>query len=161
MDKSVLRERFIERRRDMSNAAVDRLSEMITRNLMAQINWGAVRRIHVYESVRDWNEVRTEQFIEYVCSTQKQVEVVSGVASRTVEIPDDAFDVVIVPLLAFDSKLNRLGFGGGWYDRFLSVQPRAIKIGLAFNLQMADSVPTLPHDVALDMIVTETGSISR
>jgi 5-formyltetrahydrofolate cyclo-ligase len=65
-------------------------------------------------------------------------------------------DLVIVPGAAFDRKGNRLGWGKGYYDRFLrSVRPDAVKIAPAYENQLAEQIPTLPHDVGLDMIVTE------
>ncbi|MBI1260979.1 MAG: 5-formyltetrahydrofolate cyclo-ligase [Rhizobiales bacterium] len=70
-------------------------------------------------------------------------------------------DIVIVPLLAFDAQGNRLGYGGGYYDRTIAAlrsDGRPIKvIGLAFSAQSFDLLPAGPHDERLDAIVTETG----
>jgi len=69
-------------------------------------------------------------------------------------------DVVIVPLLAFNARLHRLGYGGGFYDRTLE-QLRAagptLAVGFAFAGQMVDHLPTDPTDQPLDAIVTERG----
>lgn len=71
-------------------------------------------------------------------------------------------DVLIVPLLAFDRAGNRLGYGGGYYDRTLAdlraTAPR-IAIGFAFAAQEAESLPLEPTDQPLDLIVTEIGTI--
>lgn len=77
------------------------------------------------------------------------------------EIPAQASDVdtVIVPLLAFDRRGNRIGYGAGYYDRFLSRIPRAEKIGLAFSCQEVAAVPAEARDVRLDWVVTEQGRI--
>ncbi|MCK4244837.1 MAG: 5-formyltetrahydrofolate cyclo-ligase [Candidatus Omnitrophica bacterium] len=66
-------------------------------------------------------------------------------------------DLVIVPGIAFDTKGNRIGFGGGFYDRFLSKIPkRILKIGLVFELQViSESLPSHRRDVAVDKIITE------
>ncbi len=65
-------------------------------------------------------------------------------------------DVVILPGSVFDAKGGRLGYGGGYYDRFLAEQaPQALRIGLAYELQLVAAVPTLPHDQRLDYLVTE------
>ena len=64
-------------------------------------------------------------------------------------------EIVLVPLLAFDIQLNRLGYGGGFYDRTLTNQQ--IKIGVAFECMRVECVPTEPHDIRLDYIVTESG----
>jgi 5-formyltetrahydrofolate cyclo-ligase len=74
--------------------------------------------------------------------------------------------VILAPLLAFDLACYRLGYGGGFYDRSLA-EIRAIKgqsviaIGLAYAGQQIDTVPTGPHDAALDGVLTETGLIER
>ncbi|MBR6452452.1 MAG: 5-formyltetrahydrofolate cyclo-ligase [Lachnospiraceae bacterium] len=64
-------------------------------------------------------------------------------------------DVVIVPLVAFDEKKNRIGHGMGYYDRYLAAHPDAFTIGLAFSCQRTDAIPAEPTDVALDLIITE------
>lgn len=73
------------------------------------------------------------------------------------EIPvcGEDLEVIIVPLLAFDRAGHRLGYGAGYYDRFLSSYPRAKKIGAAFSCQEIGSVPADNNDVAMDLIVTE------
>jgi len=66
-------------------------------------------------------------------------------------------DILLVPLVAFDNKLNRLGYGGGYYDRLivkLSKKKKIIKIGLALSAQKIDNVPINVYDQKLDYIVT-------
>ena len=65
-------------------------------------------------------------------------------------------DVLIMPLVAFTERCERLGQGGGHYDRWLAAHPDTLKIGLAWDIQKADYLPLEPHDIALDMIVTPT-----
>lgn len=69
-------------------------------------------------------------------------------------------EVLIVPLVAFDARGNRLGYGGGFYDRTLqhlrALRP-TIAIGFAYAAQQADALPLEPTDQPLDFIVTETG----
>ena len=67
-------------------------------------------------------------------------------------------DVMLVPLVAFDKNLNRLGYGGGFYDRLIKKinnKKRIVKIGLAFSNQKINTVPVNKHDKKLDYIVTE------
>lgn len=64
-------------------------------------------------------------------------------------------DLIIVPGLAFDTSCNRLGRGKGFYDRFLT-SCKALKIGLAFDFQVLDSIPITPQDIKMDMVITET-----
>ena len=65
-------------------------------------------------------------------------------------------DVVVVPALAYDPRGNRLGRGGGYYDRFLSkVRANVTTVGLVFDQQIVDQVPVKPHDMAVDIVVTD------
>ena len=71
-----------------------------------------------------------------------------------IEVAVEKLDVVFVPLLAFDHHGNRVGYGQGFYDRFLKqCRPDAIKIGLSF-FDPLDSIETNENDVRLDMVVT-------
>jgi 5-formyltetrahydrofolate cyclo-ligase len=66
-------------------------------------------------------------------------------------------DILLIPLVAFDKNLNRLGYGGGYYDRLikkLSKKKKIIKIGLALSVQKIDKVPINVYDQKLDYIVT-------
>ena len=67
-------------------------------------------------------------------------------------------DIVLVPLLAFDLARNRLGYGGGYYDRTiaeLKTRKNILAIGIAYASQQVTAIPTGPHDVPLDKIITE------
>ena len=63
-------------------------------------------------------------------------------------------DIVFVPGVAFDKKHNRLGYGKGYYDRYLDGK-KCITVGLGFSCQVAESIPTEAHDRTLDYIITE------
>lgn len=84
---------------------------------------------------------------------------------KTVALPEDdppldpsSIDVVIVPGVAFTAAGDRLGQGGGWYDRFLDrIRPDCVTIGVGFAAQLLPSIPTEQHDVRLDMVVTDAG----
>ena len=67
---------------------------------------------------------------------------------------DGELDIIIVPGVAYDVQLNRLGYGGGFYDRFLKDQ-KACLIAPAFDFQIVPILPVEPHDRAVDLIVTE------
>ena len=67
-------------------------------------------------------------------------------------------DIILVPLVAFDNNLNRLGYGGCYYDRLikkLSRKKKILKIGLAFSVQKINNVPITKYDKKLDYIVTD------
>lgn len=69
-------------------------------------------------------------------------------------------DAILVPGLAFDERLGRLGYGGGYYDRWLAERaaaglPDALAVAPAFELQVVPAVPSEPHDFRIDVLVTE------
>ncbi len=66
----------------------------------------------------------------------------------------DDIELMIIPAVAFDRKGNRLGRGKGFYDRLLSTS-KATKIGVGYEFQLFDSIPSEPHDVAMDMVITQ------
>ena len=66
--------------------------------------------------------------------------------------------VLLVPLVGFDNKFNRLGYGGGYYDRYLSENENdkdVIKIGVGFSFQKVKNLPVNKYDKKLDFIITE------
>ncbi len=65
-------------------------------------------------------------------------------------------DLIFVPLLGFDHNFNRIGQGGGHYDRYLSAHPSACRIGLAWECQRVESITPRPWDIPMDGILTET-----
>ncbi|MGH7156833.1 MAG: 5-formyltetrahydrofolate cyclo-ligase, partial [Candidatus Saccharimonadales bacterium] len=76
--------------------------------------------------------------------------------ARDTEITTAKFDLILVPVLAFDKENYRLGWGGGFYDKFLANQPQALKIGLGFQDGLVEQgLPHEPHDVPLDKVITE------
>lgn len=65
-------------------------------------------------------------------------------------------DLVLVPGVVFDMKKYRIGYGAGYYDRFLNkVGKDCIKAGLAFEIQIKESVPVQGHDIPMDLVITE------
>ena len=74
-------------------------------------------------------------------------------------IPHDQIELIIVPGIVFDLKGYRLGFGKGFYDRFLPACPHARTIGIAFQLQIVEDTFPQPWDVPVQHIFTETGIV--
>ena len=66
----------------------------------------------------------------------------------------DDIELMIIPAVAFDRKGNRLGRGKGFYDRLLATS-KATKIGVGYEFQLLDTLPSEPHDVAMDMVITQ------
>ncbi len=74
----------------------------------------------------------------------------------TVIIPDKPFDMILVPGVVFSKKGHRIGFGKGYYDRFLSSLPNhPLKIGLCYDWQLTETLPHEPHDIVMDFIITD------
>ncbi len=71
--------------------------------------------------------------------------------------PDD-IELVIVPAVAYDRNGNRIGRGKGFYDRLLK-NTQAMKIGVGYEFQLVDDIPAEPHDVAVDMVITQNATI--
>ncbi len=65
-------------------------------------------------------------------------------------------EVLFIPLVGFTATGARLGQGGGHYDRWLAEHPPVLAVGLAWDAQLCDALPTEPHDIALDAVVTPT-----
>ncbi len=74
--------------------------------------------------------------------------------------PED-LDLVVVPGLAFDPEGHRLGYGAGFYDRFLPLCSRAKTLGVCFDFQLLAEIPTTAADVPVSMVVTEKRTLSR
>ena len=73
--------------------------------------------------------------------------------SKIVKYPD----ILLVPLVAFDKNFNRIGYGGGFYDRYINKirkQKKVITIGFAYSFQKVKKIPTNNYDVKLDFIIT-------
>ncbi len=84
-----------------------------------------------------------------------------GPFGAQIPVQDDFFDpeILIVPLVAFDTSGGRLGYGGGFYDRtlqYLRAQRATLAIGFAFQAQQVDRLPLEPTDQPLDMVVTQS-----
>lgn len=74
---------------------------------------------------------------------------------RPAKISD--IDLVVVPGISFDKNLNRLGYGGGYYDKLLLHIPEGVKkIALCFDIQVVDSIPVSEHDIKVDILITDT-----
>ncbi len=75
-----------------------------------------------------------------------------------IAVDPETVDVVVTPGLAFDREGNRLGYGGGYYDRYLARMGDAIlRVGVAFSLQLVGRVPHEHEDQPVDVVVTDQG----
>jgi len=79
-----------------------------------------------------------------------------GLRQPGVEAPVVVPEVLFMPLVGFSAKGDRLGQGGGYYDRYLAAHPQTIAIGMAWDVQEVPELPTELHDMRLSAIVTPT-----
>ena len=178
MTKARLRRRMLRLRRALPSDEAKRRSKEVLSHLLSHPVYKNSRTVHTYISLDD--EVDTWPLISRALDDGKRVvvPVVSGddmvhcevdSSSEFVrgrfglwepkhrrEVDVEELDLVIVPGVAFDRRGYRLGFGRGYYDRFLS-QVSAPKVGLAFDFQVVPRIPEDPHDQRLDYLVTEEG----
>ena len=77
------------------------------------------------------------------------------------ELPVDPDEIgaVVIPMLGFDRAGNRLGYGAGYYDRFLASHPMEMKVGITLACRAFEGIPADPFDIPMDWIVTEEGPI--
>ena len=138
-------------------------SQAIVERLKQATDWSKVQSLHYFEPLARLMEPDISKLITYLEDTYPDLKMFTPrligkkwdlVAVRGGEAPDE-FDVVLVPTLGFDEKRNRVGYGGGYYDRFLVNQSGAKKIGVCYETGKTDQIPLEDHDVALNKIVTD------
>jgi 5-formyltetrahydrofolate cyclo-ligase len=132
-------------------------SAAIANRLKQAIDWSNVTTLHCFEPIPSLNEVGISSFISILQAEHPNIKIYTPQqVNNTWQITALNFDVIIVPMLGFDSKtLHRIGYGGGYYDRFLATQPQAQKLGVCFETGKVDNIPAKPYDIALDVIITE------
>jgi 5-formyltetrahydrofolate cyclo-ligase len=81
-------------------------------------------------------------------------------APHCLPVPRERVDFVVIPGIAFDPNGNRLGYGGGYYDRLLPLMPGAARVAGAFDVQIVAQVPVGPNDITIDAIVTESRELT-
>lgn len=148
--KRELRDRMRRTRRQLPDRA--ERSALIVDHLVGIDVVVAADRLMVYDAVH--GEVDLAGLVAW--ATARGIEV-----ARPEEAVDPSWpDVIVVPGTAFTARGERLGQGGGWYDRFLPARRVDVAtIGVCFTIQLVDRVPTEPHDVVVDYVVTEDGPI--
>ncbi|MFT5727200.1 MAG: 5-formyltetrahydrofolate cyclo-ligase [Desulforhopalus sp.] len=80
----------------------------------------------------------------------------TNILCKTNIIDPSEINAILLPGSVFDKRGGRFGYGGGYYDRFVSNIPNAVRIGLAFDLQVVEQIPLQPHDEILDYVMTES-----
>lgn len=142
-------------------------SLVINDRLISATDWHKVSNIHIYEPIISLGEVNINRFINFIKYNYPKIKLFTTrqfnnrwqitALNDLSEVINRNFDVVIVPILGFDKSLNRIGYGGGYYDKFLSDQKNSFKIGVSFENGKVTNIHPEPHDVKLDIILTEAG----
>ena len=180
--KARLRTECVARRGSLDPDWVASAGQAILRHLLSLEEYAEARVIHTYVAAKN-AEVPTDDFIRLSLEQGRRVTVpvmqAGTRALRHAEISDleqvrpgpwglreppaghphwiedpAVFDLVVVPGLAFDERGGRLGFGGGYYDRFLA-PVRAPKVGLTYACLLMRELPVTARDVPVDIVVTE------
>jgi 5-formyltetrahydrofolate cyclo-ligase len=179
--KKSLREQFLTKRKELSKSEVKKKSPQIQHRLFSLMRYRTAKNILFYVSID--NEVDTHDMIKESLARGKTVLVPKTDTTKKTccisnllswdelspgaysileprqecirEVPISSVELIIVPGVAFDLHGNRLGHGGGYYDRLLKTAIKAHSIGLAFEFQILKSLPVEEHDEKVEMIVTE------
>jgi 5-formyltetrahydrofolate cyclo-ligase len=161
MDKAALRQQLKARRLSLTTAEHTVKSREIVEKLKSLTDWQSLKTVHCFEPFKELMEPDISGFMTYLEGLGIEVFVprkIDGeweMISTQKEAAPGQYDAVIVPMLGFDASLHRLGYGGGYYDKFLATQPGAKKIGVCFEVGRLEALPAEPHDIPLDVIVTE------
>ncbi|MBO6209475.1 MAG: 5-formyltetrahydrofolate cyclo-ligase [Schwartzia sp.] len=180
--KRELRKRMLAARRALTEAERAAYSAKITEKLLSHSAVTQAQKIFAYAAMQD--EVQTKPLLSRLLNMGKKVAVPWIIGKHVMEaalvpsmdalevgaygiltvqeerreiLPPQELDCVIVPGVAFGMDGVRLGMGGGYYDTFLPKAERAVRIATAFQCQLTDDIPRLPHDCGVDWIITEQG----
>lgn len=178
MDKATLRKTYIARRSALSKEEIEDKSLAIANQALKMSIWDKTY-YHIFLSIRGKKEINTEYLLHILQGKDKNICVpvmkknaqlehillqdntrikIAGFGVPEPEdgiaIPTEKMEVVFVPLLAYDKKGNRTGYGKGFYDRFLSqTKSDTIFIGLSL-FEPEDEIPSDIYDVPLDYCIT-------
>ena len=153
--KAELRRTLEAQRQALTREEVAVASRAVLEQLQRAVDWPAVESVHVYSSVEEWGELDTSGLVEWLEDEWPEIVIVQPSLLKDQPFPEQLFDLIIVPALGFDRDNNRVGFGGGWYDRFVAQQLQAQKIGVAYAWALVeDGIPVEQWDMKLDLVVT-------
>ncbi|WP_299525026.1 5-formyltetrahydrofolate cyclo-ligase [Winogradskyella sp.] len=180
MDKASLRKTYKALRQKLTAEQIEDFSLAIANQLLSLKIWDK-SFYHIFLSIEEQKEINTEYILNILAGKDKNIVISKSnfddysmthylltdntrIKKNSYNIPEpidgievlpSQIDVVFVPLLAFDNNGNRVGYGKGFYDRFLAeCHPKTIKIGLSFfNVEEGDFV-TSEEDIKLNYCVT-------
>ena len=177
-DKTFLRSHYKKKRFSLTKQEVDDLSQRVCKQL-DKLNIWKLKHYHIFISISKYNELDTSSIINKLKSEQKIIivpkisnnelvhiaindETKFGLNEYGIKEPNDGnhfiienLDIIFIPLLAFDIEGHRVGYGKGYYDRFLKLTNNStLKIGLSFFDPINKILDIDDNDVKLDYCVT-------
>ncbi|HMB14890.1 MAG TPA: 5-formyltetrahydrofolate cyclo-ligase [Pelovirga sp.] len=183
MDKKAIRAHMLGRRSALLLEQVEQLSRLAQQRLLATELFSSVQSMALYSPIH--NEIATSEIFAAACRQGKLVYYprVAGEALHFVEInspgqlipgsfgvlepaaelnsSQQVPDLILVPGVAFDRFGHRLGYGRGFYDRYLSrFSDQVVRVGFSYSFQLCDALPVDAHDQSLDVLVTDTETIT-
>ena len=181
LDKAQIRQELLRKRDNIPPVVRSAKNKMILERMLSLEEFKNAGIIFFFASFR--TEVDTTEMIKSALSSGKRVLLpkvdrdrhelllyeirdFSELAPGYMGIPEPSFqgrqmsindaEIVIIPGAGFDATGNRIGYGGGYYDRLLSgLQKQSLIIAPAFEEQVVDSIPSEPHDIRVQIIVTD------
>ncbi|MEM9417316.1 MAG: 5-formyltetrahydrofolate cyclo-ligase [Bacteroidota bacterium] len=183
MTKASLREKYLARRQSLDEENYQQKSQQIEKHFFQQFNLAHYSYVHIYLAMAERREVATWGIIQTLFSKYPEVVVAAPqlvgqptrIASRIItpestlkthpwgiqeptegkSIVATSFDMVILPVIAFDLQGYRVGYGKGHYDRFLAqCRPDVTKVGLCFETPVPTITDLHAYDVPMDYCVT-------
>ena len=175
MDKKMLRQQIREKKRAMTLQQIEEKSAALTEKFCATEQYRCAQTVYGYLPYNQ--EVRTIPLLERALADGKKVAVpkvygdemrfiymtdLSAVENSDMGIPepvadgpigDDVNALVLMPGLAFTESGDRMGYGGGYYDKFLEAEPEHPTVALCYDFQMVESLPTQDHDIPVDLVI--------
>ena len=175
MSKKELRAKIKEAKRAMTEVQIDQLSSNLCRQFLETEQYRNAKTIYGYLPYNQ--EVRTWALLEQALKDGKKVAVpkvygdemrfiymddlravsdgYAGIPEPVADTPiaDDPTALVLMPGLAFDKEGHRIGYGGGFYDRFLENEPNHPTVALCYHFQLLDHLDTEEHDIPVDRVL--------
>ncbi len=176
MDKQSQRKELMQKRESFDKALSAKASEKICRKLISTDEFKNAKDIYVYASIK--NEVRTDGIIKEAFKSGKNIYLPvtkdgemdfylyeEGTALEKgefgVPVPSKGYrklpegGLIVIPGVGFDLRGYRLGYGKGYYDRFLKKYPGFIKIAIAYCCQVTEKIYNDEYDQRVDMLITQ------
>ena len=168
-----------EKRNALNKSQIEKFSKSVYEKFIALDFIKENDSFFVYNSIK--NEVDTQYIIDRLKNLKKTIsypltiggEMVAVIPTNDewrigdfgIKIPKkykttNSVDVAVIPLLACDKNLNRIGYGKGYYDKFLKENP-CIKIGVCYDFQVIENITPNEWDIPLDYIITPTKIINK